>query len=30
MNNCYRDYAVRNAARLIEVIGTDGDRVGVR
>ena len=24
MNNCYRDYAVRNAARLIELIGTDG------
>jgi uncharacterized protein YecE (DUF72 family) len=22
MNNCYRDYAVRNAARLIELIGT--------
>jgi uncharacterized protein YecE (DUF72 family) len=24
MNNCYRDYAVRNAARLIELLGTDG------
>jgi uncharacterized protein YecE (DUF72 family) len=24
MNNCYRDYAVRNAARLIELIGSSG------
>jgi uncharacterized protein YecE (DUF72 family) len=23
-NNCYRDYAVRNAARLIELLGTGG------
>ncbi|MDQ6804102.1 MAG: DUF72 domain-containing protein [Actinomycetota bacterium] len=23
MNNCYRDYAVRNAARLIELIGSE-------
>jgi uncharacterized protein YecE (DUF72 family) len=24
MNNCYRDYAVRSAARLRELLGEDG------